>query len=311
MRISSLRLTCVEATPVRGVLQFYSVLDSSRRLTATLRTEVRGPGGELLAALDRQHALATGRNRVRWRLEVPNPRLWWPIGLGEQPLYDVAVVVEIEGELSDAKQRRTGFRQVRAQNFRFSINGESLFLKGANVLPTRRDLAYASGEEVARDVELARQAGLNLLRAHAHVARPELYGAADEAGLLVWQDMPLHGSYRGIRRQAVRQAAKAVDLLGHHPSIVLWCGHNEPFPAGPTGPGWRPGRALRRLAAQAVPNPSRSLLDESTRRALERADGSRPVVSSSGVLPHLARAVASNLYFGWYHGSSRDLARAA
>ena len=82
---------------------------------------------------------------------------------------------------------------------------------------------------MAGDVRLAREAGLNLLRVHAHVGRPELYEAADGLGVLLWQDMPLHRGYSGVRRQAARQAAAAVDLLGHHPSIVVWCGHDEPF----------------------------------------------------------------------------------
>ena len=82
----------------------------------------------------------------------------------------------------------------------------------------------------AGDVALASDAGLDLLRIHAHITRPELYDAADEAGLLLWQDLPLQWGYaRGIRKQAVRQAREAVDLLGHHPSVALWCGHNEPM----------------------------------------------------------------------------------
>ena len=59
---------------------------------------------------------------------------------------------------------------------------------------------------------------------------PSSTTAADEAGLLLWQDLPLQWGYaRGIRKQAVQQATAAVDLLGHHPSIALWCGHNEPM----------------------------------------------------------------------------------
>ncbi len=65
---------------------------------------------------------------------------------------------------------------------------------------------------------------------HGHISRPELYDAADELGMLIWQDFPLQWGYaRAVRRQAVQQVVKAVDLLGHHPSIAVWCGHNEPF----------------------------------------------------------------------------------
>jgi len=311
VRIESLWLACREASAERALLELSAHLDSSETLTASLGTSIVDSGAGQVAGDERRQALAKGRNRVRWRLEVPNPRLWWPVGLGDQPLYQLVVNVDVGAEVSDSRECTTGLRQVRANDFRFRVNGEDVFLKGANVLPTQRDLAAASPEGVARDVHLAREAGLNLLRAHAHIARPELYRAADELGVLVWQDMPLHGAYRGVRRQAVRQAAKAVELLGHHPSVVLWCAHNEPFPSGPVGQGWRPGRSLRRLAGQAFPNPNRSLLDQSIKRAFERADGSRPVVAGSGVLPHLARATASHLYFGWYHGTKRDLVRAA
>ncbi|HTW10502.1 MAG TPA: hypothetical protein VME46_23555 [Acidimicrobiales bacterium] len=310
VRLGSLRVSCSHATAKRATIELSAILDSAERLTATLRTEVRradNSQGGMVADVANQQPLAVGANRVRWRLEVPAPELWWPAGFGPQALYDVSVAVDLPAGRSDARSVRTGLRQVRMHNFRWMVNGEGLFLRGATLAPTRRELAVASPEEVARDVELAAELGLNLLRVRAHVARPELYAAADRLGVLIWQDLPLHGRFRGARRQAVRQAGKAVDVLGHHPSIVLWCGHNEPFPAGRTGAGWRPVRSLWRLAAQALPDPSRSLLDRSVRRALERSDLSRPVIANSGVLPSVAREASSHLYFGWYVGRYRDL----
>ena len=125
-----------------------------------------------------------------------------------------------------------------------TINGERLFLKGANHGPPDR----ASAEVTAADVEatsLAKGAGLDLLRVHAHVSRPELYDAADRAGMLLWQDMPLQWGYaRGIRKQAARQAREAVDLLGHHPSIAMWCGHNEPLASTSNRGGGSPSARL-------------------------------------------------------------------
>src|SRR5918996_62611 len=122
---------------------------------------------------------------------------------------------------------------------------------------------------------------------------------ADEQGLLLWQDMPLLGGYaRGVRRAAARQAREAVDLLGHHPSIAVWCGHDEPVPVD--APLW----------AQQVPRWNRTVLDASVKRALERADGSRPAVAHSGVLPHPPQleGTDSHLWFGWHRGDERDLA---
>ncbi|MGH9105038.1 MAG: hypothetical protein ACRDZX_04230, partial [Acidimicrobiales bacterium] len=310
VRISSLRLTCSSASPERAVVELSVSLDAAAAEMVVLGTEASSCAGGLAARLTRRQPLAAGTNRVSWRLEVPRPQLWWPAGAGEQPLYDVSVSVEAEGGASDSRTLRTGLRQVRMRGYRWAVNGEGVFLKGANLVPTRRDLAAASGPEVARDVYLARQAGLNLLRVRAHVGRHELYHSADESGVLLWQDMPLHGHYRGARRQAVRQALQAVDLLGHHPSVVVWCAHDEPF-AHP-GAGAGPFTAvLRRGLAHVLPTSNKSLLDRSVRRALERADPSRPAVAHSGVLPHPAWGSSSHFYYGWRRSDGDRLGRVA
>src|SRR6516165_4956978 len=156
------------------------------------------------------------------------PELWWPHALGDQALYNVTVSVACQGEQTDARTVTTGLRQVRMKNFITTVNHERLYLKGANQGPSRRALGEATADDLEHDVRLAREAGLDLLRIHGHISRTELYSAADRHGLLLWQDMPLQWGYSGLRRQAARQATQAVDLLGHHPSIAMWCGHNEP-----------------------------------------------------------------------------------
>ena len=114
-----------------------------------------------------------------------------------------------------------------------------------------------------------------------------------------------------MRRQAVRQATEAVDLLGHHPSIVVWCGHNEPV-AMDVAAVHEADRAVTPayVAAQELPTWNRTILDRSVRRAFERADGSRPVVAHSGVVPHPPQldGTTSHLWFGWYYGEAADLA---
>jgi beta-mannosidase len=97
-----------------------------------------------------------------------------------------------------------------------------------------------------------------------------------------------------------------VQVLGHHPSIAVWCGHNEPM--GIEVPTARTGRAF---AAQQLPTWNKSILDRSIKRALEDEDGSRPVVAHSGVLPHPPQldGTDSHLYFGWYWGVDHDFER--
>ena len=310
VRISRLRVLCIEATPERARLSVRAVLDAAQAMTVRLTTTVAG------ADHVSEQPLAAGENRVQWNIAVESPRLWWPHALGDQPLEELTVVVaETDGDeaVSDRRSVTTGFRQIRMAQWVLTVNGERLFLKGANLGPTRMALAEATAAELERDVALARATGLDLLRIHAHITRPELYDAADRHGLLLWQDLPLQWGYaRGIRKQAARQAREAVDLLGQHPSIAVWCGHNEPL-AIDIEPGREEpahGRGPARAGRQQLPTWNRTLLDPTVRRALERADASRPVVAHSGVVPHAGSGgTDSHLYYGWHHGDRRDLAR--
>lgn len=313
VRITSLRAVCREASEQRAVLVLRACLDSAGPRTVRLRSTLGGLDHEV------DQPLADGVNELEWALTVEHPALWWPRALGEPRLQDLVVEVVLDavegGTTSDGRRLRTGLRQVRMRSWVVSVNGERMFLKGANHGPTRMALAEATTEELADDIGLAVHAGLDLLRIHGHITRPDLYDAADRLGLLLWQDFPLQWGYaRGIRGEAVRQARAAVDLLGHHPSIAIWCGHNEPMAIENDPAMWGEPRALRRmaaraLAAQQLPTWNKTVLDHSVKRALDQADGTRPVVPHSGVLPHPPQfdGTDSHLYFGWYHGHERDL----
>ncbi|MFM2182414.1 MAG: hypothetical protein RJB61_708 [Actinomycetota bacterium] len=316
-RIDRLRVLCRDANDARAHLRLHARLDLDATRTVAIRTSV---DGRLVG--EHVRTVASGVNEVDWDLDVPEPRLWWPWSLGAQELTDVQVEVVIDGTVSDSRAVRTGMREVALHDWVVSVNGERLFAKGANVVPTRPALASSTSDDVRRTVETAREAGLDLLRVAAHVARPEFYDAADELGMLVWQDLPMRHAYgRSIRRQAVRQAREMVDLLGHRPSVAWWCAHDEPTPlhatdstarlqAGQrsvTSVSWRSlaGRLLR----EQVPTWNSTILDRWLRRSIEAADESRPVVAHSGVGPQLPalRGTDSHLSFGWLHGDLLDL----
>ncbi|MDG1410827.1 MAG: hypothetical protein P8L46_00275 [Acidimicrobiales bacterium] len=296
--IKYFRAICVDANPTRAHLALRCVFDHPEGGMVTLRAAVAGHTQEL------HHPAAAGENRVEWTIDVPEPELWWPHTLGNQPLHDLRCELEVDGEVYDHRERRIGFRSVRMNKWTFHVNDTRLFVKGINHLPTRPRLADASPVEVIADLRAARDAGLDLVRLVAHIARPELYEAADELGLLIWQDLPIRGMMaRGVRGQAVRQAREAVDLLGHHPSIAMWCAHDEP----------RRQPAVRLstppVIGQQRPSWNRAVLDTSIRRVLQRTDGSRPVVKHTDVPPHLPQldGTTSHLWFGWHDRAAADL----
>lgn len=295
------RALCVDANPTRARMTLRCVFDAPDGGTVTLRSRVAGHEHE------HEHSAAVGENRVEWTFDVPAPALWWPHRLGDQPLHDLRCDVIAAGEVHDHREMRVGFRSVTMKNWVLQVNDERLFLKGAGILPTTPRPGDATAQQIAGDVGAARDAGLDLLRVIAHVARPELYTAADELGVLLWQEMPLRGVMaRGIKNQATRQAREAVDLLGHHPSIAVWCGHDEPF-RRPSPPPATPS-----VIGQQPPSWNRDVLDRSVRRVLNRTDGSRPIVSHTAVPPHLPLfdGTTSHLWFGWHEGRADDLAAA-
>lgn len=308
VRIARCRITCIEAGTERGRLLVDLTLDArgiDGDRAARVDVTVDGPGGERLAEHVDGVTLADGDNHRRVEVRVDSPPLWWPWRLGDQPLPTVRVEVHHRGHVSDACARRTALREVRVDDWRVRVNGEPMFLAGAALLPTRQALADASPEEIAGDVALAVRANLDLLRVRAHVARPELYDAADEAGVLLWQDVPLRGpAPPAARRIATRQAPALVDLLGHHPSVLLWCAHDSP-----TGRRSVDAADLAGLAAATLPSWNKDVLDRSVARALRHADRSRPVLVHSGVLPGLTSSGSDTpLSLGWRGGDASELA---
>lgn len=312
VRIDALRILCRDANETLANVRLSARLDSNFECPIRIITKV---DGRVVNEQDR--SVAQGLNDVNWDIDIDEPALWWPWSLGKQNLCDITVEIKSNGLLSHSINRRTGLREVAVQDWTFSVNGERIFIKGANLAPTQAELARATPFELRRDIELARDAGLDLVRLHGHISRPELYQAADELGMLIWQDFPLHGSYaRQIRKQAVRQARATVSLLGHHPSIITWCAHDEPVndtSEKPSDISNSVRASLSYAARHQLPSWNKSILDRWVKRAFEQADDTRPCVPHSGVLPHLPQidGTDSHLFLGWDRGSAEDISALA
>ena len=324
VRIKHLRVLCSDADEDHAVVFVRAVLDAADagevEIVTTLTPEASVAVGEGVEIRER-HLVAAGENQVEWTVPVDRPRRWWPHALGAQDMYTAHVAVHLPETAgdgpSDEQTRRVGLRTVTVDDWIFSVNGERLFLKGSNQGPLTLDLAAATADDFARDVASAKAANLDFLRVHAHVSRPELYDAADEAGLLLWQDMPLQwGYHRSVRQVARNQARELVDLLGHHPSIFLWCGHNEPMTLDMDPDKIDDKRAQTRLMLtgvrqQLLPTWNKTVLDHGIKKVLRSTDGTRPVVAHSGIFPHPPQfdGTDTHVYFGWYHNTERDFAK--
>ena len=301
--IRHFRVLCTNADTANAQILLRAVLFASEPGEVTLTTEVAG-----LTHQD-THSVAAGENQVEWTIDVADPELWWPVGHGAQPLFDVHVTARTAtGDVTDRKQRRIGFRTAELHDFILRINNRRTFLRGVNLGVLRQDLASMSRKEIHAEVKAIRDAGFNLVRVRGHVTRHEFTDAADELGVLVWQDLPMVGSYgRSVTAAVEQQTRDMVDLLSHHPSIVIWGGHTRPQSSEPRS------SAAPDLRQQQMPSWNRTILDRAIKRAFERADPSRPIIAHSDVAPHVPQLAGSDigLYFGWFDSPAHEIAEYA
>ncbi|MGE5560252.1 MAG: glycosyl hydrolase 2 galactose-binding domain-containing protein [Chloroflexota bacterium] len=242
-----------------------------------------------------------GRGAATAELACPDYRLWWTHDTGPQHLYRAEFTLfGAAGEVSDRVEFDWGMRLFRFDNFVAYLNKRRLFLKGNNYPPGDTRIATMTRERATRDLRLARDCHMNILRVHAHVDHPEFYAAADREGVLIWQDFPLQWQYRrSVLPEALRQVKLMVDLLHNHPSIVVWCMHNEPIYIVDTKDEsvWR---NLRTITTTFVYSHNREVMDAQMKRAVEALDSSRFVQRSSGELPLFGKNGDVHVYFGWY-----------
>jgi beta-mannosidase len=238
---------------------------------------------------------------LTFTLNWPQPRLWFPWTHGAPELYHARLSVA-SGEAPALEFTQVfGVREIRAVigegRWEWSLNGRRIFPKGSNYV-SDLSLDRVSPEGLSRDLALARGANLDLLRVHAHIGPPEFYRLCDEQGIMVMCDFPLIWTYAfnlpdeeqaAFRADVERQVTEMVELLGSHPSIVLWSMHNEP--------PWTPDGSF--LGADVHESETNRSLDQAAAEQVRTLDPTRPVIAASGQYDQ-------HLYHGWYTGSWRD-----
>jgi len=258
---------------------------------------------------EREVELAPGSNQIEETVEIVEPRLWWSHDLGHPHLYRVAIELRNGRLLSDRLEFNIGLRTFEMRDWIAYLNGQRLFLKGSNYPPGDARPARMTYEAYRRDLRLAKEAHMNSLRIHAHIEHPAFYQAADEEGILLWQDFPLQWGYaKEVLPEALRQVEEMVRLLFNHPSITIWCMHNEPLWIAEGTEEIAGRRAfwrwsfLRMLWSLFVYSWNREALDSRLKRRVERLDPSRFVVRSSGewALPLWRAGTDGHHYYGWY-----------
>jgi len=224
------------------------------------------------------------KNAALPEFKIENPRLWWPNGMGDQPLYKVKFDFVVQSGVNfDSEEINVGIRETGNywdENIRskvFTVNGQKVFIKGGNWIASDM-LMRLTAERYEAEIRMHAGMNMNMIRVWGGglTERPEFYNACDKYGILVWQDLWISGDCNGewadpmkkesqARRKAypdnhdlfLESAIDQIKLLRNHPSLFLWCGSNETRPVADI---------LKKLEEEIFPkyDPQRFFLEYST-----------------------------------------------
>jgi len=213
-------------------------LEKTGRKELTVRATLRFKGKKV-----QETTLCSSAKSLPLSLEISRPKLWWPNGLGDQPLYDLDIhLLDASGQVLDQQSRSIGLRTLEldchndkwGESFQFRVNGIPFFAKGGNWIPVEAVMGRRTPEDTTRQIEDCATANMNMLRVWGGGIYEDeaFYDACNRLGICVWQDfmfacanVPTFDAdfMANIEAEAVDQVSR----IHHHACLALWCGNNE------------------------------------------------------------------------------------
>jgi exo-1,4-beta-D-glucosaminidase len=181
-------------------------------------------------------------------LELDHPKVWWPIGMGDHPLYDLKLTASVDGAESDRAATTFGIRSATSKltkqgYIQFFINGKPVLIRGGGWAPDMF-LRVLPGRMEA-EFDYVRNMGLNAIRSEGKLEDQHFYDLADRRGIMIlpgweccdkWESAaktggePWDGADMRIAKASMASEAR---LLRNHPSVIgfLIGSDNAPPPA--------------------------------------------------------------------------------
>jgi beta-mannosidase len=199
-----------------------------------LSMRITAPNGADCGAFEADN-IAPGLHKEEFLINAP--RLWWPQGHGQQPLYKVEVNVA-----GDKWIRHIGLRTISldtapddiGSRFALTVNNKEIFCKGFNWIPDDCFLDRANDPKRVRErLQQAVDAGANMIRVWGGgiFETDAFYNICDELGILVWQDFlfacAMYPEEEPFKSEVEAEVRDNVARLAHHPSLAIWNGCNE------------------------------------------------------------------------------------
>ena len=168
--------------------------------------------------------------------EIENPRLWWPNGMGDQPLYTVTASIE-----GDTCTKRIGLRTMRlvreydewGQNFCHEVNGVRFFAMGADYIPEDNILTRVTPERSRKLLMDAKNCNFNTIRIWGGGYYPNdfFFDLCDELGIILFFDMMVACCFLPdtdeMRNEFKAEVYDNLKRIRHHACIAVISGNNE------------------------------------------------------------------------------------
>jgi len=174
---------------------------------------------------------------------ISKPRLWWPHTVGPQNLYDLNLIFETEGKVSDARKTRFGIRKItswmntfdRKRTRVFQVNGKNIVIRGGGYVQDM--MLRPSNERTDADILYAKHMNLNALRMEAPRGDDYLFDKCDEEGILLivgWCCCSIWEEWKTWTPHTADMAELSwhdqVVHLRNHPSLMNWLYGSDRFP---------------------------------------------------------------------------------
>lgn len=182
------------------------------------------------------------QNQNIFKVTINNPKLWYPVGYGDQILYDVDCELIYEEKIVDNNHQRIGLRKMEivqipdefGKSFTPTVNGIKVFIKGSDYIIEDNILPRADINHTRSLIDAALFSNQNCLRVWGGGLYPsdDFYNLCDEKGILIWQDLMFACGYYNMENELFVSEIKAeildnVTRIHNHPCLMLICGNNE------------------------------------------------------------------------------------
>ncbi len=163
-------------------------------------------------------------NSVSGEIALSETHLWEP-GCGR--LYDLKITFGCDEVAS-----YFGLRSIRLDDYKFLINGKSVFQRLVLDQGFYRDGIYTAPTEddLINDINISFAVGFNGARLHQKVFEPRFIYHCDRLGYLVWGEYGNWGldwSNPFALEAMLPEWCECVERDFNHPSIIGWCPFNE------------------------------------------------------------------------------------